>query len=199
MTPTRKSHSSSRDASKTLLATLKLTTTVGAVSLTMAAWALLSQTEALNAANSAQTTTAAFTNNALSTRPEISSLADMRLDTVRNAATATATDALPTTTPRTAAVKPEATTAPTTLPTDLPTDLPTATPTTAPTATPEPKFKLDIVQWVKTNAGDPVAVVRDNRGVLWYVWGVDVPRIEQGLSPQYRPQPVNRVGRTRHS
>jgi hypothetical protein len=79
---------------------------------------------------------------------------------------------------------------------------PTSSPATAtpnPTSTPQPKFKLDIVQWVQTRAGDPVAVVRDNRGVLWFVWGPDVPRIEQGLAPKVQPQPVNRVARTRRS
>ena len=55
------------------------------------------------------------------------------------------------------------------------------------------------MQWVQTNAGDPVAVVQDNSGTLWYVWGPDVPRIEQGLSPQYQPVPVNGVARSRHS
>ena len=72
-------------------------------------------------------------------------------------------------------------------------------PTPAPTATPEVKFKLDVVQWVQNQAGDMIAVVRDNQGILWYVWGDDVPRIEQGLSPQYQPVPVNQSGRSRHS
>ena len=71
--------------------------------------------------------------------------------------------------------------------------VPTDVPTVAPTATPEVKFKLDVVQWVQNQAGDNIAVVRDNQGVLWYVWGDDVPRIEQGLSPQYQPVPVNQI------
>ena len=83
---------------------------------------------------------------------------------------------------------------PTDAPTDVPTDVPTAVPTAAPTDTPEVKFKLDVVQWVQNQAGDNIAVVRDNQGILWYVWGDDVPRIEQGLSPQYQPVPVNQVG-----
>jgi hypothetical protein len=88
---------------------------------------------------------------------------------------------------------------PTTVPTDVPTAAPTDVPTAAPTAAPEVKFKLDVVQWVQNQAGDNIAVVRDNQGVLWYVWGDDVPRIEQGLSPQYQPVPVNQIGRSRHS
>ena len=76
---------------------------------------------------------------------------------------------------------------------------PTATPDTGTASATTQTVKLDIVQWVKTNAGDPVAIVRDARGVLWYVWGDDVPRIEQGQTPQYQPQPVNARGRSRHS
>ena len=88
---------------------------------------------------------------------------------------------------------------PTDAPTAVPTDVPTAVPTPAPTETPEVKFKLDVVQWVQNQAGDMIAVVRDNQGILWYVWGDDGPRIEQGLSPQYQPVPVNQFGRSRHS
>jgi hypothetical protein len=58
---------------------------------------------------------------------------------------------------------------------------------------------LNIVSWVQDVSGNPVAVVRDSRGNLWYVMGSDVPRIEQGLSPQYQPQPVRQVTRTRAS
>lgn len=203
MTPSRKSHVSPRSNTKRLLTTLKLTTTIGAVSLTLTGWALLSRVEAINAASSAQAAPSAFSSNvgsagALASSPPAT--ADVRPETVANAdvsrvAVATATAASPTSTPLSSA----AVSGIGASPTASPTASLTATPTTAPTATPEPKFKLDIVQWVKTNAGDPVAVVRDNRGVLWYVWGADVPRIEQGLRPQYQPQPVNRVGRTRRS
>lgn len=212
MTPSRKSQSSPRNKTQTLLTTLKLTTTIGAVSLTLTGWALLSRVEAINAANSVPAASAAFSINAGSTRALASSpsmTADARPETVANAdvsraiAVATATSAPPTATPLSSVAVSGAGASPTasstTPPTASPTTSPTATPTTAPTATPQPKFKLNIVQWVKTNAGDPVAVVRDNRGILWYVWGADVPRIEQGLRPQYQPQPVNRVGRTRRS
>jgi hypothetical protein len=58
---------------------------------------------------------------------------------------------------------------------------------------------LNIVSWVQDVSGNRVAVVRDSRGNLWYVMGSDVPRIEQGLSPQYQPQPVRQVTRTRAS
>jgi len=83
--------------------------------------------------------------------------------------------------------------------TAAPTTAPTAAPTVAATDSAQATIKLDVVQWAKTNAGDPIAVVRDTDGTLWYVWGPDVTRIEQGLKPQYDPVPVNRVTRTRHS
>ncbi len=71
--------------------------------------------------------------------------------------------------------------------------------TDTPAPSPTPLFKLDVVQWVQTQAGDPVAVVRDNRGALWFVMGTDVPRIENGLPPEFQPQLVNGGGRTRRS
>jgi hypothetical protein len=71
----------------------------------------------------------------------------------------------------------------------LPTPMPTAQPVT----------RLDIVQWVQDVQGNSVAVVRDRRGTLWYVMGSDVPRIEQGLAPQVRPQPVQMVTHSRAS
>ncbi len=197
MTPSRKSQSSPRNNAKTLLTTLKLTTTIGAVSLTLAGWALLSRVEAVNATNATQVASAGFASNAGSaailTSPQAPATG-VRPEVARNVAVSRPVAAATATSiPPTAAAFSSAATS------EIPTASPTATPTTAPTATPEPKIKLNIVQWVKTNAGDPVAVVRDNRGILWYVWGSDVPRIEQGLSPQYQPQPVNRVGRTRRS
>jgi hypothetical protein len=63
----------------------------------------------------------------------------------------------------------------------------------------QPVTRLNIVQWVQDVRGNSVAVVRDRRGTLWYVMGSDVPRIEQGLSPQVQPQPVQMVTRTRAS
>jgi hypothetical protein len=83
---------------------------------------------------------------------------------------------------------------------------PTATPT-PPTTSSDPNqnstqqqvVHLNIVSWVQDVSGNPVAVVRDSRGNLWYVMGSDVPRIEQGLSPQYQPQPVSQVTRSRAS
>jgi len=72
----------------------------------------------------------------------------------------------------------------------------------AATATPAParqKISLDIVQWVQDVSGNPVAVIRDNRGSLWYVMGSDVPRLEQGLSPLVQPQLVQTTARTRAS
>lgn len=62
-----------------------------------------------------------------------------------------------------------------------------------------PATKLNVVQWVQDVAGNRVAVVQDKRGTLWYVMGSDVPRLEQGLSPQVRPQPVRTTTRTRAS
>lgn len=59
--------------------------------------------------------------------------------------------------------------------------------------------KVNVVAWVQDFAGDPVAVVRDSRGTLWYVMGSDIPRLEQGLPPLVRPQPVQTVTRSRAS
>jgi hypothetical protein len=64
---------------------------------------------------------------------------------------------------------------------------------------PKQVVKLQIVGWVQDSAGDPVAVVRDSRGNLWYVLGTDVPRLEQGLPPLVQPQLVQRSTRTRAS
>lgn len=79
-------------------------------------------------------------------------------------------------------------------------------PATSPTATAAPPqsvarktVTLNIVRWTSNTAGDPVAVVADRRGNLWYVMGSDVPRIEQGLQPQFQPQQVRTVTRSRAS
>lgn len=69
----------------------------------------------------------------------------------------------------------------------------------SPTPTARRVTKLDIVQWVQDVRGNQVAVVRDRRGTLWFVMGSDVPRIEQGLAPQVRPQPVQMTTRSRAS
>jgi len=238
MTKSPKQRTSNHANAKTLLSTLRLTTTIGAVSLSLAGWALLSRAEAINVAQAAQVSPSGFTGGAQTQssqssvfvrsasqldssgdRTPASVIAAARLRATPTspvptspAAVATATSApkttvralptapIPTATPGSVAIAAQAP-----APTATPTPAPTATPTPAPTATPAPtpttatKFKLDVVQWVQTSAGDPVAVVRDNRGVLWYVWGPDVDRIEQGLSPQYQPVPVNGVARSRHS
>ena len=205
---------------KTTLTMLKWTTGLSAVALTLAGWGLLAQAETVNAANANgldQTSPASLTLGTaalaklaalggpgqergaaglgsvapagVSVRSAARAAAVLATPT-RGAATAAAATATPTDSP---------TATPTDVPTGVPTDVPTAVPTPAPTDTPEVKFKLDVVQWVQNQAGDNIAVVRDNQGILWYVWGDDVPRIEQGLSPQYQPVPVNQVGRSRHS
>jgi hypothetical protein len=69
----------------------------------------------------------------------------------------------------------------------------------AQTSVPKQVIRLHVVAWVQDSAGDPVAVVRDSRGTLWYVLGSDVPRLEQGLAPQVQPQPVQQVTRSRAS
>jgi hypothetical protein len=188
MTTPEKPKSTPRNDPKTLLTALKMTTTIGAVGLTLAGWGILSRAEVVTAAQPAQNSTAELagatigTNNAL-----VESVTGISPESVaaakRPRATATATAAA------------KSATLPT--PTPQPTSAPTATAEAV--ATPVVKFKLDIVQWVTTQAGDPVAVVRDNSGVLWYVWGDDVPRIEQGLDPEYQPQAVNSAARSRGS
>ncbi len=217
---TQKPVAKSSDA-KILLSTLRMTTVVGAVGLTIAGWGLLARANALAASPDAQVAAASFTGSA----------ATLAISAATPAATATA-GALPTTaTSATESATPVQTstgsksatgvfglgtrvssqaaarrTATAVLPTATPQVTATAVPAAAavvapadPTATPATKFKLNVVQWVTTQAGDPVAVVQDNSGVLWYVWGPDVTRIEQGLSPEYQPQPVNATGRSRAS
>lgn len=177
---------------KTLLSAIKMTTTIGAVSLTLAGWGLLSRVEANNVAQAAQNNPVGFT----SSTPPTSRPASVIVNTNRAQTSIASNAAAPipakaTAIPVAAAVLPKDTTTPTALP-----EMPAATDTPVPT--PTPLFKLDVVQWLQTEAGDPVAVVRDNRGALWYVMGTDVPRIENGQSPEYQPQPVN-GGRTRRS
>ena len=171
-----------RSDAKSLMRSLQVTTAVGAVSLTLAGWGWMSQVEASNAAQLAEdaATKLALTDTAMSV-PIANRAATLALP---QASTGATRQSAPTST----------TVAPTVI---APT--PTATPDAGTASATTQTVKLDIVQWVKTNAGDPVAIVRDARGVLWYVWGDDVPRIEQGQTPQYQPQPVNARGRSRHS
>jgi len=189
--------STRKQDSKTLLSAMKMTTTIGAVSLTLAGWALLSRAEALTVAQAAQINSAGFAAAApgLSTPASVASgSGPTPTGVVRTAASvgrAPTATALPRATV-TPTVLPRATVAPTALP-KVP-----ATPD-APAPSPTPVVKLDVVQWVQTQAGQKVAVVRDNQGTLWYVMGTDVPRIENGLQPEYQPQPVNGGGRTRRS
>ncbi len=164
------SHSAKSSDAKALLSKLKMTTTVGAVSLSLAGWGLLARGEALTTAQSLPSAPAQL---ASAVQP-----APFTTGIVTSPPTRQATPTSP---------------APT-----ASGSLPTVT-APAPTPAAAPKISLDIRQWVQTASGDQVAIVRDNRGILWYVWGSDVQRIEQGLSPQYQPQPVNQVTRTRRS
>jgi hypothetical protein len=132
----------SRKETETLLTTLKTTTAVGVLSLTIAGWSLLAR-------------------------------ADMRQ---------TAQDALPPPdTKQVIAVQPS------------------PTPRSARDSTRQAGTGLKIVQWTHDTAGDRIAIVMDDRGGLWYVMGSDVPRIEQGLQPQFQPQPVRVTTRSRSS
>lgn len=193
--------SSSNDA-KGLLSALRMTTTVGALSLTLAGWGLLARVDALAAAQTPQDSSTGLLGvapaAALPTALPVSGASSTTGSTLglARAAAVSAARARPTaqaSLPIAAATLPIAAATSTAAPTAAPTDTP------APTATPQTTIKLDVVQWVQTRAGDPVAVVRDRRNVLWYVWGPDVERIEQGLTPQYDPQPVDSVTRTRQS
>ena len=135
-----------RKQTQSLLNTLKIVTTTGALSLTIAGWSLLAQMEAngvLGGAGQNVALAAAQPNNTNSTL------------VVRSSQGQAAND--------------------------------------------RPATKLNVVQWVQDVAGNRVAVVQDRRGTLWYVMGSDVPRLEQGLSPQVRPQPVRTTTRTRAS
>ncbi len=199
MNTPQKSNKPQKSDPKTMLTALKLTTTIGAVSLTLAGWGLLSRAESVAAAQAAQTTTTELaassltaTSNSL-TGATTASISSESMEAAARRATATATAVATATATENSVALPTAT------------PLPKATATTAPTVTPEAtdtpvaKFKLNVVQWVSNQNGDPIAVVQDNSGVLWYVWGDDVPKIEQGLDPQYQPVPVNSVGRSRGS
>ena len=161
-----------RSGAKTSLSNMKMMTAIGAVGLTLAGWGVLAQVEATSAAQLAQGLPATFS-------------APASAGALQPALPASIAPATPT---RSAMAGP--------------TGVPEASPTAmaeAPAATPAVQFKLDIVQWVKSTTGERVAVVRDARGMLWYMWGTDVPLIEQGLSPQYPPQAVNTQGRSRKS
>lgn len=225
-----------RQDPKTTLSLLKWTTTLGAVSLTLAGWGLLARAETVNAANAAALdqrapatltlgSAAAGKLSALANPAQAAASGSTGAPAVapsvgKQPASSTRASAPASTPPGTRATRKNSpiatpTAAPTAAPTDnpavtaaaIPTDTPTAVPTAAPTTVPTPaptdtpaaKFKLDVVQWVQSQAGEKIAVVRDNQGILWYVWGDDVPRIEQGLSPQYQPVPVNQSGSSRHS
>lgn len=205
---------SKRQDPKTTLTMLKWTTGLSAVALTLAGWGLLARAETVNAATVGgldQTAPASLTLGsaaasklaALGGPGQVRGVSGLIASAPADVSARSSAAAVLATPTRGAAAaptdSPTATTAPTDVPTNVPTDVPTDVPTVAPTATPEVKFKLDVVQWVQNQAGDNIAVVRDNQGILWYVWGDDVPRIEQGLSPQYQPVPVNQFGRSRHS
>lgn len=192
--------SQNRNDSKTLLSTLKWTTAIGAVSLTLAGWGLLSQAEALNASadQSAAELAGAGSTAALAVA---AAPADTAAFGIVPGAISEAVRATPTTATKVAAAAalPTATaTAPATA-TSAPTATTPATATPAATATPEKLYTLDVVQWTQNANGEEIAVVRDANGTLWYVWGPDVDRIERGLDPQYQPQPVNATSRSRGS
>ncbi len=155
MNQTKKSPLLNRKETQTTLNTIKVITTAGAISMTVAGWGLLALIDAGNAVN----------------------------------AQAAQAD------PSVAVAAPPSNSGPAAQPSNnAPSNVPTA-----PTPTPQPASQLDIVQWVQDNAGDQVAVVRDNRGTLWYVMGSDVPRIEAGQQPVYQPQPVRTTTRSRAS
>ena len=188
-----------RSEAKTLLSALRWTTTVGAVSLTLAGWGLLSRADALNAALSDQSAPAELAGSAavaLAASGSGSTASDAGTQLLINNTASTGSSTGSSTggdTNAAAIAWPTATaTAPPTA-----TAAPTATP--QPTATPAHVITLNVTQWVQDSAGNPWAVVQDNSGVLWYVWGPDVERIEQGLDPEVQPQPVNTTARSRGS
>lgn len=193
MTRNKTPQLSGRGDTKSMLNTIKMTTTLGAVSLTLAGWGLLARVESINAQQPDPVAeSVAMLDSALTKVP--ATLAETtRVISPGSLATATK-----------AALAPAATSTATPAPTATTLAPATATavvqPTTPATAEPQQaQVKLNVVQWVQTNAGDPVAVVQDSGGTLWYVWGPDVDRIEQGQQPQYQPVPVNQVARSRHS
>jgi hypothetical protein len=166
-----------RNDPKTTMSLLKWTTTLSAVSLTLAGWGLLARAEAVNAASLTQTPAVNLALGSVANTPT--------LDTSLAAAGVLATS------------KKAASAAPAAAPNT--TAAPTAQATAIATAAESAAARLDVVKWVQNQAGDKIAVVRDRQEILWYVWGDDLPRIEQGLSPEYQPIPVNQVGRSRHS
>ncbi|MCG3206535.1 MAG: hypothetical protein FOGNACKC_00134 [Anaerolineae bacterium] len=141
-----------RKETQSLLKTLKLTSTAGVLSLTLAGWGMLAQVEARTA----------------------------QVDTSQPVAMVAA----PAESDQPAPITKLASAPP---------------PQPSPTPAPRKVRTLDVVQWVQDVQGNPVAVVRDNRGSLWFVLGSDVTRLEQGLSPQVQPQLVQMTTRTRAS
>jgi hypothetical protein len=149
MNQTKRKPLLSRKETQTTLNTVKVITTAGAISMTIAGWGLLALIDARNSVNAEanqQVAIAAPPSNSAAQASDGAAAGD-----------------------------------------------PIATPT------PQPVNKLDVVQWVQDNAGDQIAVVRDNRGTLWYVMGSDVPRIEAGQQPVYQPVPVRTTTRSRAS
>lgn len=184
-----------RSEAKTLLSALRWTTTVGAVSLTLAGWGLLSRADALNAALSDQSAPAELAGSAavaLAASGSGSTASDAGTQLLINNTASTGSSTGGDTNAAAIAWPTATATAPPTA-----TAAPTATP--QPTATPAHVITLNVTQWVQDSAGNPWAVVQDNSGVLWYVWGPDVERIEQGLDPEVQPQPVNTTARSRGS
>jgi hypothetical protein len=154
MSKTKKKPLLNRKETQSLLKTLKVASTTGVLSLTLAGWGFLAQLES-NTAQAAPNQTLAMVEAPAETS---------NFTRVSNVATLSSTP---------------------------------PTPTPSPSAS--PKIKLNVVQWVQDVQGNPVAVVQDRRGSLWYVMGSDVPRLEQGLSPKVQPQLVRTVTRTRAS
>jgi len=142
MSYAKRKPSLNRKETQALLATLKLATTAGALSLTLAGWGLLAHLDASS----------------------VQALASQDVAMVAPQSLGIDTDSVPTSASTDKSLK-----------------------------------KINVVQWVQDVAGNPVAVVRDNRGSLWYVMGSDIPRLEQGLAPQVQPQLVRMTTRTRAS
>ncbi len=158
MNQTKKSPLLNRKETQATLNMVKVITTAGAISMTVAGWGLLALIDARNAVNA----------QAAQSDPAVAVAAPPSGPAGRSSPSGASNNA----------------------PANVP---------AAPTPTPQPVNQLDIVQWVQDNAGDQIAVVRDNRGTLWYVMGSDVPRIEAGQQPEYQPQPVRTTTRSRAS
>ncbi len=152
MNQTKRKPLFNRKETQTALSTVKIITTAGAISMTVAGWGLLALIDARNAVNA----------QAAQANPSVAVAAPPSDSAAQAPNGASAADPIP-------------------------------------TPTPQPVNNLDIVQWVQDNAGDQIAVVRDNRGTLWYVMGSDVPRIEAGQQPVYQPVPVRTTTRSRAS